>query len=86
MIKYKQHLYSIIFLIKNYVEQVFKTAAEQAAISANSSKQPEDKQIQPGVVSSDVAFSLYYGKFQLSASKVKPVIEQVEKRAEQNNE
>ncbi|GLV44452.1 Component of oligomeric golgi complex 3 [Carabus blaptoides fortunei] len=79
LIKYKQHLYTVIHLIKNYVQQVFTTASEQALVSANSKQLESPVQ---SAVTTDVAFSLYYGKFQSIATKVRPVVEQIEKRAD----
>lgn len=80
LLKYRQILYNIMFMIKNYVKQVFINATKQA-LPPEEAKVPVDS-----VLNSEVAFSVYYGKFQTSAIKLKPILEQIEIRADDNPE
>lgn len=81
LMKFKQTLYNVMFMIKNYVKNVFINATEQAMTPAGNSQVQVNS-----IVNSDLAFSLYYGKFQTNATKLKPIIEQLEVRAAHNTE
>lgn len=81
LLKYRQILYNVMFMIKNYVKQVFINATKQALPASNETDVSVDS-----VLNSEIAFSLYYGKFQTSATKLKPILEQIEMRADDNQE
>lgn len=69
-------------MIKNYVKQIFVNATEMAMTPVGNNTLPQLN----SVASSDLAFSLYYGKFQTNATKLKPIIVQIENRAATNPE
>lgn len=69
-------------MIKNYVKQIFVNATEAAMTPTAGNSLPQLN----SVVCSDLAFSLYYGKFQTNATRLKPIIEQIENRAANNPE
>lgn len=75
--RHNQCLARAVLLIKNYLNHIFENTVEQIISMKNAPKSSENQ-------SSDVAFAIYYGKFQGIAPKANPIIALVESRIQQN--
>jgi conserved oligomeric Golgi complex subunit 3 len=72
-------------MMKNYVTNVLKTATEQVlSPPAILSEKEQQEYRRSSSSSSDIAFALYYGKFQASAPRVKKISTTIEQRYEKS--
>jgi conserved oligomeric Golgi complex subunit 3 len=74
-------------MMKNYVTNVLKTATDQVLTPAAPLSEKDQQAFRrSSSSSSDVAFALYYGKFQASAPRVKKISTTIELRFEKSVE
>ncbi|XP_076804078.1 conserved oligomeric Golgi complex subunit 3-like [Clavelina lepadiformis] len=83
MVKYKGCLLTALGMIKSYVVKSLETTTQ--TILNRKSDSLKNEKLESSAPSDD-AFTLYYGKFRTNAPKIKGLMEQIEQRAEKNEE
>lgn len=77
LVKYRHLQNRGISLIRSYIIQVLNQATEQVLVTEEDLNDQETM---------DTAYAVYFGKFQAVAPKLRMIIDEIEKRAENNEE